>query len=349
MTTTAGESVTAEDRTDTEANEAAGEADRRALTTGRSRVAAADTTAESAVLAADPASVALADDATEAEASGGATDPETAESDIEAGSDDETAAAELDAEAEGELEDDAPDELEDSELDSAEDEFDDEAAEDDDLEAGEERDYAESDAAAEEQSAAETGGGRFRRNRKRRLPVRASDAAVEDETASEEDDFVPSRRGRGGFDPQADAVARAARYEHRQRAALGLLLSSLLLGAGGVVFTPMLWSACALSVLALIVYMVHLRRQVRIEAEIRRRRAARLSRNRVGDTDAEGRDRRREPLDPDSARALRRRAVVLDTDDEDPVFEQLEPFAAATARAVRNRAAGREVRRAAGE
>ncbi|SUA48025.1 divisome protein SepX/GlpR [Nocardia africana] len=64
-------------------------------------------------------------------------------------------------------------------------------------------------------------------------------------------DFVPSRRGRGGFDPEADAIARAARYRFRQRTALGLILSTLLFGAFAIVVNAALWWGCALSVVAL--------------------------------------------------------------------------------------------------
>ncbi|WP_373282229.1 divisome protein SepX/GlpR, partial [Nocardia cerradoensis] len=53
------------------------------------------------------------------------------------------------------------------------------------------------------------------------------DDRVGDEPGSAARDFVPSRRGRGGFDPEADAIARAARYRFRQRTALGLILSTL--------------------------------------------------------------------------------------------------------------------------
>lgn len=54
-------------------------------------------------------------------------------------------------------------------------------------------------------------------------------------------------------------------------------------------------------------------------------------------------------MDRDTARDLRRRAVVLDVDDEDPAFDFLETFDAAAARATRTRAGGGEIRRAAGE
>ncbi|MBF6330597.1 gephyrin-like molybdotransferase receptor GlpR [Nocardia transvalensis] len=187
-------------------------------------------------------------------------------------------------------------------------------------------------------------------------PARSADRSLpepESEFDSEDEDFVPIRRGRGGYDPEADAIARAARYRFRQRSALGLVLSMLLFGAFAVVMSPVLWWGFALSALVLGTYLVYLRRQVRLEEEIRRRRAARLSRNRPASESDEDDDRRPQPerpaLDRDSARALRRRAVVLDVDDEDPMFDHLEHFDAAAARATRNRAAGGEIRRAAGE
>lgn len=169
-------------------------------------------------------------------------------------------------------------------------------------------------------------------------------------------DFVPSRRGRGGFDPEADAIARAARYRFRQRTALGLILSTLLFGAFAIVVSATLWWGCALSVVAFGAYLAYLRRQVRFEEDIRRRRAARLpgARQRPAENaepvaQDQVRAERRPGMDRDAARALRRRAVVLDVDDEDPLFDHLEHFDAAAARATRNRAAGGEIRRAAGE
>ncbi|GAB2721745.1 divisome protein SepX/GlpR [Nocardia thraciensis] len=172
-----------------------------------------------------------------------------------------------------------------------------------------------------------------------------------DESDSADEDFVPTRRGRGGYDPESDAIARRARYRFRQRAALGLALSALMFGAFAFAVAPMLWWGCALSVGALAAYLIYLRRQVHMEEEIRRRRAARLSRGRRRPEDAEPGPARHEDeaLDRDAARVLRRRAVVLDIDDEDAAFDHLEPFDAAAARATRNRAAGGEIRRAAGE
>lgn len=75
-------------------------------------------------------------------------------------------------------------------------------------------------------------------------------------------------------------MARRMRYRFRQRTALGLALSALMFGGFAFAVAPMLWWGCALAVLILGTYLAYLRRQVRMEEEIRRRRAARLSRSR---------------------------------------------------------------------
>ncbi|MGQ4616596.1 divisome protein SepX/GlpR [Nocardia sp. R7R-8] len=170
-----------------------------------------------------------------------------------------------------------------------------------------------------------------------------------DDAGPDDPDFVPNRRGRGGFDPEADAIARAARYTFRQRAVLGLLLTALLFGALAFVFTPMLWWGCGLAVTVLATYLAYLRKQVRMEEEIRRRRAARLDRGHQDEADPGARRARapRGTMDRDTARAIRRRSTLVDPDDEDPMFAHLDPFDPATARALRSRT-GSDMRRAAG-
>ncbi|WP_154789948.1 divisome protein SepX/GlpR [Nocardia aurantiaca] len=178
--------------------------------------------------------------------------------------------------------------------------------------------------------------------------LRASDPEPEPESDSDDEDFVPSRRGRGGFDPEADAAARAARYTFRQRAVLGGALSTLILAGAGVAISALLWWLCALSGIVLVAYLAYLRRQVRIEEDIRRRRAARLARRRAEDAE-EPRRRERPRPDREQTRTQLRRAVLVESDDEDPFFEHLELFDAAAARATRQRAAGARERRAVGE
>ncbi|MEV0359212.1 gephyrin-like molybdotransferase receptor GlpR [Nocardia sp. NPDC050697] len=183
-------------------------------------------------------------------------------------------------------------------------------------------------------------------------PADEQDTAEPAEPA--DDDFVPTRRGRGGYDPEADAIARAARYTFRQRAVLGLMLAGLLCGGLGLAVAPALWWGTGLSLVVLVGYLAYLRKQVRMEEEIRRRRSARLGRGRrraeADETEpaAPRRERRAAVgMDRDTARLLRRRSVLLEPDDEAPDFEQLETFDPAAARALRNRT--EDMRRAAGE
>lgn len=185
-------------------------------------------------------------------------------------------------------------------------------------------------------------------------PARSALPAVaEPEPADTDDtDFIPTRRGRGGFDPEADAIARAARYTFRQRAVLGLVLTTLLCGALAIAIAPVFWWGCGLTATVLVTYLAYLRKQVRMEEEIRRRRSARLARTTQRpdkERDEQAARPARRGMDRDTARALRRRSELLEPDDEDPAFEHLEAFDATAARAVRNRAAGGDMRRAAGE
>ncbi|TCK00007.1 gephyrin-like molybdotransferase receptor GlpR [Nocardia alba] len=170
-------------------------------------------------------------------------------------------------------------------------------------------------------------------------PARLDDLVAEDAEFDDDDDFTPTRRGRGGYDPEADAIARAARYSFRQRAVMGLVIGLILFAAFGLLLNAVFWWACGLSAAVLTGYLAYLRKQVTVEEEIRRRRAARLTRGKrqeAAEVTPEAATTRR-TMDRDTARALRRRSTLLDTDDEDPRFEFLEIFDPATSRALRNR------------
>ncbi len=90
------------------------------------------------------------------------------------------------------------------------------------------------------------------------------------------------RHGRGGFDPEAAALAARARYTFRQRMVLGLVLLAVAsaLVAGGLRLTEG-WLVHAGVDVFLVGYLVYLRRQVRMEQAIRARRAARLAGSRA--------------------------------------------------------------------
>ena len=140
----------------------------------------------------------------------------------------------------------------------------------------------------------------------------------EHEAAAGSRERATYRRGRGGFDPEADAIARAARYGFRQRTVLGLVLAAIMAAALALIISSTMWWLCAAVVATLGGYLAYLRRQVQIEHEIRHRRLARLSRSRLG---VESRDDAELRLVP--SRLRRPGAVVLEIDDEDPVFDHL--------------------------
>jgi hypothetical protein len=85
------------------------------------------------------------------------------------------------------------------------------------------------------------------------------------------------RPGRGGYDPEADAEIARRRYAFRQRIVLTLLVCALLTGIAAAAAFPLVWGAHGAIDIALVIYLVYLRRQVRMEAAIRERRAARMA------------------------------------------------------------------------
>jgi hypothetical protein len=87
---------------------------------------------------------------------------------------------------------------------------------------------------------------------------------------------------------------------------------------------PAAWWACGAIGAVAMLYLVYLRRQTRIEERLRRRRAQRIARARLG---VENTDDRQFDVVP--SRLRRPGSVVLEIDDEDPIFEHLDyaPFA----------------------
>ena len=114
------------------------------------------------------------------------------------------------------------------------------------------------------------------------------DAELDAEQAPEDADWRPVhsddaragrryRPGRGGYDPEAAALVARAKYARRQRIVLTMLLLALTTGVFAAIVTPMLWWAHVGVDLSLVGYLTYLRRQVRIEQDIRARRLARLN------------------------------------------------------------------------
>jgi hypothetical protein len=175
---------------------------------------------------------------------------------------------------------------------------------------------------------------------------------------------VPLRPGRGGFDPEAAEQARAYRYRRRRRIAMALLAIAAVCAVLGVLGIMVAWAGAAVAAVLLALYLAYLRRQVRIEESIRQRRAARLERARqirpvyrasvaeqvrahrtgglprpVTDDDATDGYRVVSHARPSAASvppAHYGPGVVVDLDDDDPAFDDLEYYRPVTYR----RAAG---------
>jgi hypothetical protein len=163
-------------------------------------------------------------------------------------------------------------------------------------------------------------------------------ADPEDEYRGEpaSDDGRRYRPGRGGFDPEAAEIAARAKYAFRQRVVLALILLALVTAGGAGFLSVMLWWGHGAVDIALVSYLAYLRRQVRIEDDIRQRRLARLRsarrrpipRREVRDEYEVAEESRRELVGierrPSPASRMRGRAVVVDLDDEDPEFHELD-------------------------
>ena len=214
--------------------------------------------------------------------------------DSESDEDEDEAVDETDDDLEAELDEDTEDaELDDSDLEDAEyeDDLDDEDYEDD----------------AEYDDLDEDG----------------ADDEVTDEEAAEDNSARRARRG--GFDPEAERERSDKRYRFRQRVMAMLGVLTLVSIGAGVLLGAVGWAATAVLVIGLIGYMFFLRRAVRNEQRIFQQRMRRLARAR-----REEEERRAHPeVDPRAdipARLRRPGAVVLEIDDEDPIFDHLPQY-----------------------
>ena len=154
------------------------------------------------------------------------------------------------------------------------------------------------------------------------------------------------RPGRGGFDPEAAAVAARAKYALRQRVVVSMLLLAIASAVTAATVMPMIWWAHGSIDAGLVGYLAYLRRQVRIEEEVRQRRLARMAQARRAQAHAaplphpqveqhsprSGLETPRERYvsqEPVTSRPAPPRTnipgtVVVDLDDEDPAFDELQ-------------------------
>ena len=126
-----------------------------------------------------------------------------------------------------------------------------------------------------------------------------------------------SRRRR--FDTKTAAAVSARKYAFRKRVLM--VMAVILVGSATAAFevSPTAWWVCGSATVATVLYLAYLRRQTRIEEKVRRRRMQRMARARLGVENAYDRE-----YDVVPSRLRRPGAVVLEIDDEDPIFEHLD-------------------------
>ncbi|QDZ42252.1 gephyrin-like molybdotransferase receptor GlpR [Corynebacterium sp. sy039] len=142
--------------------------------------------------------------------------------------------------------------------------------------------------------------------------------AEEDDLTAEELEFAVRRRGRGGWDPEADQQASASRFQRRKRTLLGLAGFFVLSLALALILGKTLWIFFGAVLVLSVVYLIALRRQVQAEQRLRHRRIMQLRRARLG-----VRNEHDEALGIPQ-RLRRPGAVVLEIDDESPDFVELD-------------------------
>jgi hypothetical protein len=140
--------------------------------------------------------------------------------------------------------------------------------------------------------------------------------------ADDEDSQAPAARPasrRRRFDTQTAEAVSARKYIFRKRVLM--VLAAVLIGSATAAFrvSPSAWWICGSATVVTLFYLSYLRRQTRIEEKVRRRRTQRMARARVGVENTHDRE-----YDMVPSRLRRPGAVVLEIDDEDPIFEHLD-------------------------
>jgi hypothetical protein len=163
-----------------------------------------------------------------------------------------------------------------------------------------------------------------------------------DDDYLDEDDYHHDRHfrpGRGGFDPETAAIVAQAKYAFRRRVVAFMLFAALVTGLVAGIVYPIAWWGHAGVDVALLGYLVYLRRQVRIEEDIRARRQARLAQvRRRAPAPRPQVEHERAPVEREERREEEPRlapqprfhhqtrpgTVVVEADDEDPMFVELD-------------------------
>ena len=132
----------------------------------------------------------------------------------------------------------------------------------------------------------------------------------------------------------------ARKYAFRKRVLMIMALTLVLSAATAFLLTSTAWWFFSIVSAVTVLYLGYLRRQTRIEERVRRRRMQRMARSQLGVENTYDRE-----FDVVPSRLRRPGAVVLEIDDEDPIFEHLDyaPYAAGLRLAQGLAASGRAV------
>ena len=174
-------------------------------------------------------------------------------------------------------------------------------------------------------------------------PTRQKSSEPEPDGSDDEYEYVADSSGlEAPSDTElelADSLSAARRRRHESKTAVAvdvrkykfrkrmlMVMAALVIGSAVAAYTvtPVMWWVCGAIGGVTLLYLGYLRRQTRIEERLRRRRAQRIARSRLGVENTDDRE-----FDVVPARLRRPGSVVLEIDDEDPIFEHLDyaPFA----------------------
>ncbi len=184
----------------------------------------------------------------------------------------------------------------------------------------------ESDTESEDETGSETGDG----------AEDSDDTEFAEDGTEEEYEYVPDSSGieaapdaepagaarRRRYESKTAEAVSARKYRFRKRMVTSMGVALLASAALAYLVAPWAWWLCAAVGAVTVLYLGYLRRQTRIEEQLRRRRAQRIRRSRLGVENAEDPE-----LDVVPARLRRPGAAVLEIDDEDPVFAHLDEVA----------------------
>jgi hypothetical protein len=136
---------------------------------------------------------------------------------------------------------------------------------------------------------------------------------------------TPAFDRRHRYDPDKAAAVVARKYAARKRVLMLMALTLILSAATAFLLTSAAWWFFSIVSAVTVLYLGYLRRQTRIEERVRRRRMQRMARSQLGVENTYDREYEVVP-----SRLRRPGAVVLEIDDEDPIFEHLDyaPYAA---------------------